>query len=128
MAKSKSGTFMGDGTKTVDLAIGFEPDVIIIDSNLPLNVAGPIGLYKVALAKNVFTLNATHNSATDTQTARTIFAALNGLDWGDTGVGAYRNIALYADGTLTVTNATNSPQAQYRFIDGQEYTWTAYKS
>ena len=128
MAKSKSGTFIGDGTKTADLLIGFEPDVIIIDSNLPLNVAGPVGLYKVVLAKNVFTLNATHNSATDTQTARTIFAALNGLEWGNTSLGSYRNVASYVDGTLTVTNVTFSPSAQYCFIDGKEYTWTAYKA
>lgn len=128
MAQSKSGTFIGDGTKTVDLLIGFEPDVIIIDSNLPLNVAGPVGLYKVALAKNVFTLNVVHNSSTDTQTARTIFAPLNGLDWGNSSVGAYGNVASYADGTLTVTNITFTPPEQYCFINGQEYTWTAYKA
>lgn len=128
MVRSKNGTFIGNGTKTIDLQIGFEPDVIIIDSNLSLKEAGPVGLYKVALAKNIFTLNASHNSTTDTQTARTIFAALNGLDWGDTSIGSYRNVASYADGTLTVTNITFSPSAQYCFIDGQEYTWTAYKA
>lgn len=128
MAKSKSGTFIGDGTKIADLLIGFEPDVIIIDSNLPLKVAGPVGLYKVALAKNVFTLNVTHNSTTDVQTARTVFEALNDINWGNTSLGAYRNMASYADGTLTVTNVTVSPPEQYRFIDGQEYTWTAYKA
>ena len=128
MAKSKSGTFIGDGTKTVDLAIGFEPDVIIIDSGLPLNIAGPVGLYKVALAKNVFTLNVTHNSTTDTNATRTIFGQLNGIGWGDHTSGAYRNVASYIDGILQVTNITNSPPETYRFIEGQEYTWTAYKA
>lgn len=128
MAQSKSGTFIGDGTKTVDLAIGFEPDVIIIESGLPLNIAGPVGLYKVALAKNVFTLNASHNSETDTNASRTIFGQLNGIDWGNSTLGAYRNTASYIDGILQVTNITNSPPATYLFIDGQEYTWTAYKA
>lgn len=128
MAKSKSGTFTGNGTKTVDLQIEFEPDVIIIDSGLSTKIAGPKGLYMVALAKNVFTLNVTHNSTTDTNAVRTIYGQLNGIGWGDTTLGAYRNLAAYANGVLTVSNVTNSPSAQYMFIEGQEYTWTAYKA
>ena len=127
MAQSKSGSFTGDGTKQVNLQIGFEPDVIIIDSGLPLKEAGPVGLYMVALAKNEFTLNANHNSVTDIY-ERTIFASLNGIGWGDPSLGAYRNNATYADGVLTISNATINPSAQYLFIDGQNYTWTAYKA
>ena len=128
MAQSKSGSFTGNGTKQVDLQIGFEPDVIIIDSGLSLKNAGPVGLYMVALAKNVFSLNASHNSETDTNNARTMFAQLNGIGWGDTSLGAYRNNATYANGVLTISNVTNKPSAQYYFINGQNYTWTAYKA
>lgn len=127
-AKSKNGTFTGDGTKAVALQIGFEPDVIIIDSGLPMSIAGPVGLYMVAIAKNVFTLNANHNSTTDTNAARTIFGNLYGIGWGDRSLGAYRNNATYENGVLTISNATNSPGAQYYFIEGQSYTWTAYKA
>lgn len=127
-AKSKNGTFTGNGTKTVTLQIGFEPDVIIINSGLPLNAAGPVGLYMVAIAKNVFTLNASHNSTTDINATRTMFGQLYGTGWGNNTLGAYRNTATYGNGVLTVTNITNSPGAQYLFIEGQEYTWTAYKA
>lgn len=127
-SKSKSGVFTGDGTKAVDLQIGFEPDVIIIESGLSLNVAGPVGLYKVALVKNVFTLNVSHNSLTDTTATRTIFGQLNNIGWGNSTIGAYRNVATYNNGVLTVTNITVSPSAQYCFISGQDYSWTAYKA
>ena len=127
-SRAKSGTFFGDGTKSVALDIGFEPDVVIIDSGLPLKVAGYVGLYQVAIAKNVFTLNATHNSVTDANAARVMFGQLNSIGWGDSTLGAYRNNASYENGVLTVSNVTNSPSEQYRFINGQTYTWIAYKA
>lgn len=128
MAQSKNGTFTGDGTKNAALQIGFEPDVVIIDSGLPLNVAGAVGLYMVALAKGVFTLNVSHNSITDTNATRTMFSSLNGIGWGDITLGAYRNNATYENGVLTISNATAAPLEQYCFINGQSYTWTAYKA
>lgn len=128
MPQSKTGTFLGDGTKEVALSVGFEPDVIIIDSGLSTAAAGPVGLYIVAIAKNQFTLNVTHNSVTDTNAARTIFGQLLNSGWGDRNLGAYRNKAVYQGGILTVTNVTANPSEQYRFIDEQEYTWTAYKA
>ena len=127
-AKSKNGTFTGDGTKAVALQIGFEPDVIIINSGLPMSIAGPVGLYMVAIAKNVFTLNASHNSTTDTNATRTMFNQLYGSGWGDPSLGSYRNHATYENGVLTISNVTASPSAQYCFIEGQSYTWTAYKA
>ena len=124
----KTGTFVGDGAKEVDLPIGFEPDVIIIDSGLDPSQVGYTGLIVVAIAKNVFTVNNTHSSDTDTQNARTIYGSLLNKGWGDSSVGAYRNIAIYSNGNLKVSNITANPSAQYRFINGQAYTWTAYKA
>lgn len=124
----KTGTFVGDGTKEVNLSVGFEPDVIVIDSGLDPSQSGYTGLIVVAIAKNVFTVNNTHNSDTDTQNARTIYGSLLNKGWGDNKVGAYRNVATYANGVLKVTNATNSPSAQYCFINAQTYTWVAYKA
>lgn len=127
-AKSKSGTFVGDGTKTVDLQVGFEPDVIVIDSGMNASDAGYTGLYMVAIAKNVFTVNYSHNSDTDAQ-IRNITGTLSpDLGWSDPSLGAYRNKAEYSNGVLTVTNVTNAPSAQYCFISGHTYTWTAYKA
>lgn len=124
----KTGSFVGDGTKEVDLSVGFEPDVIIIDSGLDPSQSGYTGLIVVAIAKNIFTVNNTHNSDTNTQNARTIYGSLLNKGWGTTMVGAYRNIATYANGILNVTNATANPSLQYRFIEGQTYTWKAYKA
>ena len=124
----KTGSFVGDGTKEVNLSVEFEPDVIVINSGLDPSQSGYTGLIVVAIAKNVFTVNNTHNSDTDTQNARTIYGSLLNKGWGSNAVGAYRNIATYANGILNVTNATANPQLQYRFIEGQTYTWVAYKA
>ena len=130
MAQSKSGSFTGNGTKQVDLQIGFEPDVIVIDSGLDSKVAGYVGLILVVIARNCVTVNMLHNSVTDTNASRGYMSKLaNGDDWGQVGtIGAYRNIASYANGVLTVTNATSSPGAMCYFIEDQTYNWTAYKA
>jgi len=129
MAQSASGTFSGTGTKEVQIQIGFEPDVILIESGLDVTVTGPVGLYSVAIVKNMLTLNVCHNSTTDTNATRTVYSQiLPGGGMGDDLTGAYRSKATYANGVLTVSNTTNSPPEQYRFINGQNYTWTAYKA
>lgn len=129
MAQSASGTFVGDGTKKVDIPIDFEPDIILIESGLSVYVAGPVGLYSVAIVRDMLSLNVEHNSTTDTNARRTVYSQiLPGGGMGDNLTGAYRSIATYANGVLTVTNTTNSPSEQYRFINGQSYTWTAYKA
>ncbi|MBR4457588.1 MAG: hypothetical protein IKS31_01380 [Clostridia bacterium] len=51
VAQSISGSFTGDGTATVELDIGFEPDVIIIDSGIDYSTPGTKGLLMVAIAK-----------------------------------------------------------------------------
>lgn len=126
VAQSKSGSFVGDGAITAVLDIGFEPDVIVIESGLDVSVAGFHGVMLVVIAKGVMTFNYYHNSATDTN-ARTYndFIRPNQDAWGANS-GAYRNYALYSDGKLTVTNKTDN--ANVVFINGQTYNWTAYKA
>lgn len=126
VAQSKSGSFVGDGTITTVLDIGFEPDVIVVESGLDVSVAGFQGVMLVVIAKGVMTFNYYHNSATDTN-VRTYndFIRPNQDAWGANS-GAYRNYALYSDGKLTITNRTNN--ANVVFINGQTYNWTAYKA
>lgn len=126
VAQSKSGSFAGDGTITTVLDIGFEPDVIVVESGLDISVAGFQGVILVAIVKGVMTFNYYHNSATDTS-VRTMndFIRPNQDAWGADS-GAYRNYALYSDGKLTVTNKTNN--SNFVFINGQTYNWTAYKA
>ena len=125
MAQAKSGTFTGDSTITTVLDIGFEPDVIVIDSGLDLSVAGWQGLACVVIIKDVLTFNYYHNSTTDTN-ERTYNSSIksNQDQWGASS-GAYRNYAIFSDGKMTVTNKTNN--ANVSFVNGQNYSWTAYK-
>ena len=62
VAQAIRGTFTGDGTATVALQTGFEPDVIVIDSGTDTVVAGLQGLVSVGMARGVFSINYYHNS------------------------------------------------------------------
>ena len=125
----KTGSFVGDGTASVTLDIGFEPDVIVIDSDLDFATAGWQGLKCVNLVRNVLTINFYHNSTTDTAKTHAYFDAISvGQDpWGANG-GAYRNYGVYSNnGELLVTNKTLN-NANVFFVSGQTYTWAAYKA
>lgn len=127
MAQAKSGTFTGDGTATVQIDIGFEPDCIIVDSGISTGTAGTQGLLCVALVKGSLSINYYHNSSTDTS-ERTYNKRINSNDepWGGDG-GAYRSIASYSNGVFTVSNKTLN-NANVYFINNQTYSWTAYKA
>lgn len=126
VAQAIRGTFTGDGTATVALQTGFEPDVIVIDSGASVDVAGFQGLIAVCIVKGVFGINYYHNADTDNVERQFNGAVKSGADpWcGD--LGAYRSYAIYSSGVLTVTNKTPS-NANLYFANGQTYTWTAYK-
>lgn len=126
VAQSKSGSFTGDGTITTVLDIGFEPDVIVIDSGIDYTTPSAQGLLMVAIAKGKFTLNFYHNSTTDVTSHNYPFDIISGTDSWGADSGAFRNYCIYSDGVLTVTNKTN--HANVVFINGQTYNWTAYKA
>ena len=127
MAQAKSGTFTGDGTANVALNIGFEPDAIIIDSGLNTAIAGTQGILGIYLVKGIFTMNFYHNSSTD-NTERQYAKKITSTEdaWGGSS-GAYRSYATYSNGTLTITNKTPSND-NVKLINGQAYSWTAYKA
>ena len=126
VAQAIRGTFTGDGTATVALQTGFEPDVIVIDSGTDTVVAGFQGLVSVGMARGVFSINYYHNSDTDTTERNYNYSyRRNGDPWFND-AGAYRSCASYLGGVLTVTNRTTN-NANVYFANGQTYTWTAYK-
>lgn len=121
-----TGTFVGNDTRDVYLNIGFEPDVIVIDTDLNFSTSGWQGIKCIVLVKGVLSTNYCHNSLTDTKehTYNDAFSA-NDNPWGSDS-GSYRSYGVYTDGTMLITNKNNS--AMTHFIDGQTYTWTAYKA
>lgn len=124
----KTGTFTGAPTASVNINIGFEPDIIVIDSDLDLGTAGWQGVKCIVIVKGVLTINFYHNSTTDTTKTHTYYDAIsaNQNPWGYD-AGAYRSYATYSDGTLLVTNKTPN-NANVQFVSGQTYRWTAYKA
>jgi hypothetical protein len=125
----KTGTFVGDGTASVTLDIGFEPDAIVIDSDLQFDTEGWQGLKCVVIVRNVLTINFYHNSTTDTTKTHTYNDAIStGQDpWGANS-GAYRSYGAYSSsGDMLVTNKTPN-NANTFFVSGQTYTWKAYKA
>ena len=111
---AKSGTFTGNGTITQALDVGFEPDVIVVDSDLDFSVAGWQGIKCVTIVKGVMTVNFVHTNTTTTSSS-TYNTPITSTDdpWGES-AGAYRSCASYADGVLTLTNKTNNANGYYK--------------
>ena len=107
----KSGTFMGNGTASVTIDMGFEPDVVIIDSGHRYNNPGFAGLMQAILIKGIIITNICHQSDTATNSLMYGNPIGEGQDvWGykETPV-SNTSYALYSNGQLTLTNA--SPQS-----------------
>lgn len=126
VAQAIRGTFTGDGTATVNLQTGFEPDVIVIDSGTSTDVAGFQGLIAVCIVKGVFGINYYHNSDSDTTERQYTYSVKAGDDPWCNNAGSFRSCASYSGGVLTVTNKITN-NANVYFANGQTYTWTAYK-
>lgn len=125
-ATIKSGTFTGDGTINVSLPIGFEPDGVIITTDVDWTVAGWTGIITAILIKGVCGLDYCHtgNTATNAQNyGRQL--KLTDDPWA-VGAGTYMPNGTYTNGVLNVSNNTNTPSQTY--ANGRTYTWTAYKA
>lgn len=126
VAQSKSGSFTGDGTFSVQLPIGFEPDVIVIDSGIDYSTPSQNGLLSVVIVRGVMTINYYHNSDTDIVGHNYNAQIKSDQDPFGGNVGAFRSYAIYSNGVLTITSK-NSGNNQ-RFIDGVQYSWTVYEA
>jgi len=124
--KIATGTFTGDGTISVALNIGFEPDAVIIDSGLDYSVAGVAGILAISIAKGIVITNVTHNSTSITSFSGTLNVMKPSEDpWGADSATTNQNYCTYSDGVLTITNVTDG--ARTRFSNGQQFSWVAYK-
>lgn len=122
--KIKTGTFTGDGTNSVQLNIGFEPDVVVIDSGIDYSVAGVAGILAITIAKGIVITNVTHNSTSATSFSGTLNVMKPTQDpWGADSATTNQNYCTYSNGVLTITNATDG--ARTHFSNGQTFTWFA---
>ena len=125
-SQCKEGTFTGNGTKTTTISIGFEPDVLVIESDLDPSVAWGGGVGFIAFIKNRATLNYYHNSDTATAwTATVLMLDDNSNPYGEGGTGSYRSIGTYQNGSFTIDNITNNYRVN--LVSGTTYRWKAYK-
>ena len=122
--KIASGTFTGDGTKSVQLNIGFEPDVVVIDSGLDYSVAGIAGVLAISIAKGSVIANVTHNNTGSTTYSGTLnVMKLSEDKWGADSAGVNMTYCTYSDGVLTINNYTDGERT--RFSNGQTFAWFA---
>lgn len=128
LSEYKSGTFTGDGTSSVALPIGFEPDILIMDTPVAWDESGWSGTGILTIAKGIYTI-ATRHSTTNSATVGNVVYIFNSSD-GDYGnsdnANAYAFYCSYSNGVFTIENKT--PGNATRFISGNTYTWKAYKA
>ena len=128
-AKVKTGTFLGNDDNNITLDIGFKPDVVVIDSGLPYNEVNYAGMLHVVIARGIMIIQTCHQSATSTSAlmyGNSITSEQDEFGYKETPVD-FTVYATFADGQLTVRNNTSRGNVRTRFINNQQYTWTAYK-
>lgn len=125
-AQCIEGTFVGDGTSSVALNVGFEPDVVVIESGLDFSQAWQ-GTGTIVIAKNVFSASLRHA----TQSSTTATSVIN-VSFGEqypygnpTGSTAYSFYGTYENGVFNVINE-RSTGATY-FVVGNTYSFKAYR-
>lgn len=126
MAQSASGTFVGNGTSTISLPIGFEPDVVIVTViGYDPTEAGWVGEWGMCICKNKFGMDARHNSSSGTTLNNTINYRYGGEfpSYGATD-GYYQIYGSYDNGSFTISNSSKTVLTS--FISGATYTWEAY--
>lgn len=126
----KEGTFTGNGENIVSIDIGFEPDVLIISAGLDYHTAGWRGTCDIVFVKGRIIYSSNHSGSS--QTNANVYANINvGQSYGDYGNSAdaplYYTYGTYNNGFMQVVNKESSPVASMIFINGQIYTWIAYK-
>ena len=112
----ETGRFVVDSTKTITIPCAFEPDVIVITREEPLNTEGDvIGIVEFRIIKNWFS-GGRYVSANGATTA------IDGLsEWSPSGYGSFG--LSYADGVISGRLALNGRNLQvgytYNYIFGR---------
>ena len=127
-AQVVTGMFTGDQSSTVELNIGFKPDIIEIESDVDYYTTGWIGIGHAVIVKNNYAELLRHNNASTNGAITAVNAHLRGAygEYGDVGVsGSAMPYGSYSDGIFTFKNTQNLASTQ--FINGKTYNWVAVK-
>jgi len=116
--KTKTGTFTGNGTRTVDISCDFEPDLIYWTSD-PGTTASS-GTVAGIIAREMMSANRYRNNST----TNSHYAAIDITDM-NTGGSSYSFRATYADGKVTLYCFSNN--ARSLFTSGRTYTYKFVK-
>lgn len=116
--KTKTGTFTGNGTRTVDISCDFEPDLIYWTSD-PGTTASS-GTVAGIIAREMMSANRYRNNSTsNSHYANIDITAMN------TGGSSYCFRATYADGKVTLYCLSSN--ARSLFTSGRTYTYKFVK-
>lgn len=116
--KTATGTFTGNGTRTVDISCNFEPDLIYWTSD-PGTTASS-GTVAGIIAREMMAANRyRNNSTTNSHYAAIDITAMN------TGGSSYSFRATYANSTVTLYCFSNN--ARSLFTSGRTYTYKFVK-
>ena len=124
---TKTGTFTGDGTMNASLSIGFEPDIVLVESDVDYSVSGWQGVGHVFIWRGVTTGVKRHPNTTTTSATTNMNPFVDATyPYGraDT-AGSYQIYCSYGDGVLSLTNKNDGVGTRY--INGKTYNWTAIK-
>ena len=122
-AKVKTGSFIGDGTTTVELDVGFKPDIVIIDCDLNFSTEGWVGAKNITIVRNTIVYQSRHNNATSTTPNTSINYKIGG-EYPEYGA-AESQYGIYENGKFTIVHPNST--IIYRFITDQTYNWVAIK-
>lgn len=117
-AQTATGTFTGNGTRTIDIACNFEPDIVYFTSN-PGTTASS-GTVAAIIVRDLMTATRYRNNSTTNSSY-----AAPGIVGMNTSGSSYSWRATYANSTVTLYCFSNSTRAL--LTSGRTYTYTFIK-
>ena len=126
-ATIRTGTFTGDGTINASILIGFEPDVLLIESDSDYSTSGWAGIGHIIFWRAVNTVVTRHNSSSATSVTTNAYPNLTeSAPYGTANdAPTYCAVGSYSNGTFEITNKTDGNGTRLR--NGVTYSWTAIK-
>ena len=122
-----TGTFIGQNSATVEIPCSFDPDGIVIESDLDSVTQWGVGVAHEVFIRGMFNCMFRHNADSGTGYV-TASIGTSDLDtpfgWDSTSSGA--PIAKWENGKLTVSNV-NTSATRSQFRSDTTYTYVIYK-
>ena len=119
--KTKTGTFTGNGTRTIDVACDFEPDIVYFTSN-PGTTASSGTVAAIIVRGMMAATRYRNNSTTNSHYAQIDITAMN------TGGSSYSWRATYANSKVTLYCFSNNARALLTNDRTYSYTFVKYTS